>query len=86
MDSASEEQTHYKEMEYADKFGEANGIFTPPAKEGQKIFYGTQHVYCLIRYYFTLYERFVKAREVANEFEDNPKTKLLSDKVSLWFL
>ena len=65
-------------MEYTDKFGEANGIFAPAAKEGQRVFYGTQHVYCLIRYYFTLYERFVKAREIAHEFEDNVKTRALS--------
>jgi len=61
------------------------GLFTPPLREGQKIFYGTQHVYCLIRYYFTLYERFVKAREVSNEFEDNSKTRLLSPSVNSFY-
>ena len=65
-------------MEYTDKYGQANGLYAPSAKEGQRVFYGTQHVYCLIRYYFTLYERFVKAREIAHQFEDNIKTKALS--------
>lgn len=57
------------------------GIFAPAGAEGERIFYGTQHAYCLLRFYFTLYERFIKARELANDFENNVKTKLLSKDV-----
>mmetsp|Transcript_24723 Transcript_24723/g.21897 ORF Transcript_24723/g.21897 Transcript_24723/m.21897 type:complete len:97 (-) Transcript_24723:866-1156(-) len=44
------------------------------------MFYGTQHVYCLLRYYFSLYERIVKAFEISHEFEANSKTEKLSAK------
>ena len=61
-------------------------IFLPTAGSGEKVFYGSQHIYCLIRFYFTLYERFVKAREVAREFEINEKTILLPHDVFFKFL
>jgi len=54
-------------------------MFVPPASKDQIMFYGTQHVYFLVRFYFTLYERFLKAYEISNEFEENSKTEKLTE-------
>lgn len=56
-------------------------MFEPIAKETEKVFYGTQHLYYLVRFYYTLYERFLKVYEISSEFELNPKSSLLSEEV-----
>lgn len=57
-------------------------MYDPIAKEDEIVFYGTQHLYYLVRFYYSLYERFLKVYEISNEFEVNPKSKLLSDEVN----
>lgn len=69
-------------MEYSTKDdGKINSDFVPQQEKGQIMFYGTQHIYYLVRFYFTLYERFLKAFEISQEFEMNSKTAVLSPEV-----
>jgi hypothetical protein len=51
-------------------------------EKGEIMFYGTQHIYHLMRFYFALYERFLKAFEISQEFEENSKTAVLTNEVS----
>lgn len=79
LDSGSEEPLNVKEMEYVDGERENQTLFVPPVKKDQVLFYGTQQLFFLVRFYYTLYERFLKAFEIANEFDSNPKSDLLTD-------
>lgn len=95
MDSESEGQTNIREMEFVvdnndDKitskvknglFMRVKGEFLPQTKKKNTMFYGSQHIYHLFRFYFTLYERFLKAFEISHEFEPNSKTIHLSKEV-----
>jgi len=54
-------------------------LFLPKKDHDSILFYGTQNVYFLLRFYFTLYERFQKAYDIANNFVTNSKTVLLSE-------
>ena len=42
-------------------------------------FYGTKNLYIFIRFFYVLYERLFKAADISRSFEDNEKTRLLSD-------
>jgi histone deacetylase complex regulatory component SIN3 len=53
-------------------------MFIPPIQKEEVLFYGTQQAYFLVRFYFTLYERFLRAFEISNEFEENQKTSSLN--------
>ena len=52
--------------------------FMPAEDPNSLVFYGTKHLYVFLRFFYTLYERFQKASEIANHFEVNSKTELLS--------
>eukprot|EP01017_Pseudomicrothorax_dubius_P037298 TRINITY_DN5455_c0_g1_i1.p1 TRINITY_DN5455_c0_g1~~TRINITY_DN5455_c0_g1_i1.p1 ORF type:complete len:884 (+),score=251.19 TRINITY_DN5455_c0_g1_i1:221-2872(+) len=65
-----------REMTYLDDG--RTSLFVPTAKDNTMFFYGTQNLYCFLRFLFTLYQRFLKSRDFASEFEENPKTALLS--------
>jgi len=80
LDSGSEDQTNIREMEFVQENNsdKITSEFLPQANKKQILFYGTQHIYFLFRFYFTLYERFLKAFEISHEFEPNSKTNLLS--------
>lgn len=41
------------------------------------MFYGTKNLYIFIRFFYVLYERLYKAKEISNFFEDNEKTRKL---------
>ena len=56
--------------------------FIPQTGNKDVMFYGTQHIFYLVRFYFTLYERFLKAYEISYEFEPNVKTAGLSKEVN----
>ena len=43
------------------------------------MFYGTQKLYVFLRFFYTLYERVLKAFELCHEIEENEKTKGLSE-------
>lgn len=66
-------------MEYIDGEAENQTVFVPSVKKDTIMFYGTQQIYFLVRFYYTLYERFMKAYEISNEFEDNNKNSQLSE-------
>jgi len=79
LDSGSEDQTNIKEMEYAtENNNKYISDFIPQTGNKDTMFYGTQHIFYLVRFYFTLYERFLKAYEISYEFEPNVKTANLS--------
>jgi len=95
LNSDSEDQTNIREMEYATANHKSptsrlllgyyiygKGDFIPQMEKGEIMFYGTQHIYHLMRFYFALYERFLKAYEISQEYEQNSKTALLTDEVS----
>lgn len=52
-------------------------IFLPVKTPSSKLLYGTKHYLNVFRLLFTLYERFLRAWEIANTFERNSKTEKL---------
>lgn len=56
-------------------------LFFPEETENSNIFYGTKLLYSLLRFFFTLYERFLMAYEMCLFFENNPKCEALSREV-----
>ena len=60
-------------------------LFEPIPRPNEFVFYGTQNIYYLVRFYFTLYERLLKVYEISQEFEDNPKARLLTPEVIIVF-
>ena len=58
-------------------------MFEKVSEEQDTVFYGTQHLYYMIRFYFTLYERFLKVHEISAEFEENSHSKLLTNEVTI---
>lgn len=73
------EEEDAKPMEYLETTN--NTIFLPVKTPEAKLLYGTKHFLNVYRLFFTLYERFLRAREIANTFETNPKTEQLSKEV-----
>lgn len=41
-----------------------NPLFMPYYKSNYKLLYGTQHHYIFLRYFYTVYERLIKAKDV----------------------
>lgn len=78
QDSDSEDVGNFKEMEYSTQDSRNIDLFEPIPRQDEVFFYGTQNLYYLVRFYYTLYERFLKVHEIASEFEDNPKSRKLT--------
>ena len=49
--------------------------FLPLESKKSFIFYGTKHLYIFLRFFYTLYERFFKAFEISNIFEENQQVE-----------
>lgn len=49
--------------------------FFPKVGRNGKIFYGSQSFYMCYRFFYTLYERFLKAYELSNEFQNHGVTE-----------
>lgn len=63
---------------YMEKIDE--NIYLPKGdSEKSQTFYGTKNLYIFLRFFYVLYERLFKAKEISKYFEDNEKTRLLSD-------
>ena len=56
-------------------------LFLPKKDSNSILFYGTQNVYYMIRFYFTLYERLQKAYLISRIFLPNTKTAILTEEV-----
>lgn len=68
-----------REMSYWQSRMDEN-IFLPKCNnEEMQTFYGTKCLYIFLRFFYVLYERLYKAAEISKSFEDNEKTKLLSE-------
>jgi len=52
--------------------------YLPTKDQDSLVFYGTQKFYVFLRFFYTLYERVLKAWELCQEFEVNEKTKNLT--------
>lgn len=55
--------------------------FLPKKTKNSRVFYGTQNFLFVCRFFFTLYERFLKAYEIAHTFEVNSKTEKFTEEV-----
>ena len=53
----------------------------PEENEKSNVFYGTKLLYTLLRFFFTLYERFLMAFEMCQYFENNPRCEALTEEV-----
>lgn len=53
-------------------------MFEPQSTKSDIMFYGTQHLYFLHRFYYSFYERMLKAYEISFDFEENSKTSKFS--------
>lgn len=60
--------------------------YLPCAKSASKLFFGPQSFYICFRFYYTLFERFLKAWEQSRNIEENANTKKLSTEVLIFFL
>jgi len=78
QDSDSEDVGNFREMEYATQDSRNIDLFEPIPRSNEVFFYGTQNLYYLVRFYYTLYERFLKVQEISSFFEENPRSKLLT--------
>lgn len=56
-------------------------MFLPQESEDTIIFYGNKLLYTLMRFFFTLYERFLMAYEMSQFFESNHKCEALTPEV-----
>lgn len=70
-------------MEYHESRDET--IFLPIKTPTSKLFYGTEHFMYFCRMFFTLYERILRAWEIANTFETNSRTEKLTAQVNTCF-
>ena len=52
--------------------------FVPKHKENSKVFFGGHQFYVCFRFYYTLFERFLKALELAREIPQNQDTQTMS--------
>ena len=52
--------------------------YLPKKDQDSLVFYGTQKFYVFLRFFYTLYERILKAWELCHQFEENNKTRGLS--------
>lgn len=52
--------------------------YLPKQDDDYFIFYGTRQLQVILRLFYTVYERILKAREASHNFEKNEKTDKLS--------
>jgi len=68
-----------REMAYWNEKIKENA-YLPECESGDmESFYGTKSLYIFIRFFYVLYERLFKAAEISRSFEDNEKTRMLSE-------
>lgn len=48
-------------------------------KDKSKLFFGSEKFYVCLRFFYTLFERFLKAWEVSKEIDDNQQTQKLNE-------
>ncbi len=53
--------------------------FLPKDDKDSVVFYGTEKLYVFMRFYYTFYERMLKAYELCQEIEVNEVTKNLTE-------
>ena len=52
--------------------------YLPKKDQDSLVFYGTQKFYVFLRFFYTLYERVLKAWELCHKIDENDKTRSLS--------